>query len=66
MNLRQLQAIYCSKGNWMLPSPALWQHRLEGIGLREVKIHSSSLPHYYSYIEGKENIRLMLMVMFLC
>lgn len=50
----------------MLASTALWQHRLL---LRSIPSNESSLSllHYYSYIEYKEHIlRLVLMVMYAC
>lgn len=55
MNTELLQAIYSSKGSLMLPSTALWQHRLL---LRSIpcKESSLSLPHYYSYLEYKEHM----------
>lgn len=55
MNTKLLQAIYSSKGSLMLPSTALWQHRLR---LKSIpsKESSLSLPHYYSYVEYKEHM----------
>lgn len=66
MNTKLLRAISSSKGSQMLASTALWQHRLL---LRSIPSNESSLSllHYYSYIEYKEHIlRLVLMVMYEC